>query len=412
MSQNGSRRAAGAATDSVGSDNATEPTRHPTTTQAAGEPGLALYDRACAALAAAISVDEAKQILDASVAMRAYARQAKNRDLEADAVELRMRATRRLDELRQAQATTVGLNQGAVPGKTGSKANPVLDSRPTLASQGIDKHLAHQGRILGRLSEEKFEEVVADARDKVSRAVRNAVREVEILQERESYRSRTEQGGTVANLEALAASGKKFGVICPDFPWPFEVYSGKGKQRSAERHYDTWPLERILAMAPLIKQLAADDCVFLPWAVWPNLPAAVELITSCGFEYKSLGFLWLKTTPNAEVITLAGKGLHWGGGYRSRANTELVLLGVKGEPAGMAEDVHQVVIAPVGEHSEKPDEVYRRIERLYRGPYLELFARKPRDGWTVWGNEAPPPREDPPDDPFHILDFLLRERRP
>jgi N6-adenosine-specific RNA methylase IME4 len=50
-----------------------------------------------------------------------------------------------------------------------------------------------------------------------------------------------------------------------------------------------------------------------------------------------------------------------------------------------------VVIAPVGEqHSEKPDEVYRRIERLYPGPYLELFARKPRDGWTVWGNEIAP----------------------
>jgi hypothetical protein len=61
------------------------------------------------------------------------------RDLEADAVEIRMRATRRLDQMRQAQAATIGLNQGAVPGKTGLKANPVLDPRPTLASQGIDK---------------------------------------------------------------------------------------------------------------------------------------------------------------------------------------------------------------------------------------------------------------------------------
>jgi hypothetical protein len=44
-----------------------------------------------------------------------------------------------LDQMRQAQAATIGLNQGAVPGKTGLKANPVLDPRPTLASQGIDK---------------------------------------------------------------------------------------------------------------------------------------------------------------------------------------------------------------------------------------------------------------------------------
>ena len=127
------------------------------------------------------SVDEVKDIRDKAVAMAAYARQAKNRDLEADAVEIRMRATRRLDQLRQVQKETVGLNQGAVPGKTGLRSNPVLDPRPTLASQGIDKNLAHQARLLGALSDEKFEAVVADARDKVARAVRNAVREVEIL---------------------------------------------------------------------------------------------------------------------------------------------------------------------------------------------------------------------------------------
>jgi N6-adenosine-specific RNA methylase IME4 len=50
--------------------------------------------------------------------------------------------------------------------------------------------------------------------------------------------------------------------------------------------------------------------------------------------------------------------------------------------------VHQVVIAPVGAHSEKPDEAYNRIRRLYPGPFLELFGRKRRDGWTVWGNEV------------------------
>jgi N6-adenosine-specific RNA methylase IME4 len=352
--------------------------------------GLALYDRACAALAEAKRVDEVKDIIDAAAAMKAYARQAKNHDLEADAVELRMRATRRLDELRRAQAATVGLNQGAVPGKTGLKSNPVLDSRPTLASQGIDKQLAHQGRILGALSDVKFETVVADARDKVSRAVRNAVREVEILQERESYRARAEQGGTVTDLEAVAAAGKKFGVICPDFPWPFEVYSGKGKQRSAERRYDTWPLERILAMAPLVARLAADACALFLWTVWPEHPGALELIKACGFEYKSAGFVWVKTRPSATCITLDGDGLHWGMGYSTRANTEACLLATRGSPRRLSADVHQVLIAPVTEHSEKPDEVYWRIERLYPGPYLELFARKPRPNWMCWGNELPP----------------------
>jgi len=136
---------------------------------------LARYDAACRALAEARSVDEVKDIRDKAVAMAAYARQAKNRDLEADAVEIRMRATRRLDQLRQAQKETVGLSVGA----RGSRVKGArVDDKPTLAMQGIDKNLAHAARVLGVLSDEKFEQVVADARDKVARAARNAVREM------------------------------------------------------------------------------------------------------------------------------------------------------------------------------------------------------------------------------------------
>ena len=227
-------------------------------------PALLHYDAACRALAEAVRVDEAKNILDAAVAMRACAKQAKNRDLEADAVVLRLRATRRLDQLRQAQRDSVGLSRGGRPTKTGLSENPVL---PTLAMQGINKALAHQGRVLGALSDAEYKKVEADARDKVARAVRNAVREVEILAERASYRARTYEGGTVDDLHALAASGYKASVIAPDFPWKFKAYSNKGKQRSAERYYATWPPERILAMAPLIKQLAAPDCALVLWAV-------------------------------------------------------------------------------------------------------------------------------------------------
>jgi N6-adenosine-specific RNA methylase IME4 len=352
---------------------------------------LVLYHAFCRAVAKAASVDEVMQIRDKARQLEACAKVAKNRNAEADAVAIRLRAVRRLGQLQQAQKEAVGFNRGAAAGgkKSGPRGRLVnpCDLRPTLASQGIDKTLAQQARTLGALSDEKFEAVVDDARGKVGRAVRNAVREVELEQERKTYRARTEQGCTIEDLESLAASGKKFGVIVPDFPWPFEVYSGKGKQRSADRHYDTWPLERILALAPVIKRLAADNCVFMPWAIWPNLPAAVELITTCGFEFKGLGFVWLKTTKNAAGITLDGVGLHTGMGYATRANTEPVLLGSKGKPLRLSADVHQVVIAPVGEHSAKPDEVYQRIERLYPGPYLEMFARRERNGWSTWGDE-------------------------
>jgi protein gp37 len=151
----------------------------------AGAQALTVYDAACRALAEARSVDEVKDVRDQAVAMAAYARQAKNRDLEADAVEIRLRATRRLDEMVRAQAATVGLASG---GEHGGKApldglrNNPSNARPTLASQGIDKNLAHQARVLGKLSAEKFEEAVADARDAVSRAVRTVVRDADVDQ--------------------------------------------------------------------------------------------------------------------------------------------------------------------------------------------------------------------------------------
>ena len=235
---------------------------------------LVPYDICCRALAEAVAVDDVKDIHDQAAAMAEYARRAKNHKAEADAVAIRMRAARRLGQLMQAQKESVGLATGGEHGGRrridGSRADPSI-LRPTLAMQGIDKHLAHQARTLGALSDSDFETVVSDARDKGGRAVRNAVREIEIEQERESYAARTKQGGTVEDLEALIKAGKTFGVICPDFPWEFKVYSAKGKQRSAERYYDTWSLERIKAFAhDFIPRLAAKDCALLLWSVWPR----------------------------------------------------------------------------------------------------------------------------------------------
>jgi N6-adenosine-specific RNA methylase IME4 len=346
---------------------------------------LARYDAACRALAEAVSIDEVKDIRDQAIAMAAYARQAKNRDLEADAVAIRLRATRYLDQMRVAQKDTVGLNRGAAGGgkKAGSRGVLITprDDRPTLASQGIDKNLAKQARVLGALSDQEFETVVADARDNVSRAVRNAVREVEIQQERESYAACVEDGCTVDDLAALAASGYQAGTIYADPSWRFEVYSGKGKQRSPERHYDTLSLDEIKALP--IGRLAAKDCALLMWGVWPTPPRkSEEVIEAWGFEYKTAGFVWVKLNPN-------GEGLFTGMGFHTRANSEPCWLATRGSPLRLNADVDQVVMAPVGEHSEKPEEVRRRIERLYPGPYLELFARRPAHGWTVWGNEIP-----------------------
>jgi N6-adenosine-specific RNA methylase IME4 len=353
---------------------------------------LIKYEAARRALAEAKRIDEVKEIRDKAVAIQAYARQAKDTTLIEHATDIRLRAERRAGEM----LAEIEKNKGAISGKTGRKGKPVLDSKPKLKDLGVTKTQSSRWQKLAAIPEKQFEDVVADARGKVDRAVRNAVREVEIKQEREAYAARSKQGGTVADLEDLIASGFRAGAICPDFPWPYETYSGKGKQRSAERHYDTWPLEKIRDFAAhYIPRLAAKDCALFLWAVWPELPGALDVIKACGFEYSGLGFNWTKTNPGVEFIEVKragykGGGLHWGTGYATRANSEVCLLAKRGEPLRLSMDAHSTVIAPVGEHSTKPDEVYRRIERLYPPPYLELFARKPREGWLYWGNEVQP----------------------
>jgi len=339
------------------------------------------YDKACRALAEAVRMDEVKAILDQAAAIKEYARRAKNHDLEADAVELRMRATRRLDQLRHAQKETIGLATGGEHGGRrrldGSRADPST-ARATLASQGIDKRLAHQGRLLGRLSDEAFERTVADARHSAARVYRRVVREVEIAQERTERQAKIASGNPVADLHELIASGFRAGVIAVDPPWPFETWS-EGARGSAVQHYETMPLGEIKALP--VAQLAAADCALFLWGTWPNMPMWHEVMEAWSFRYTSLGFDWIKLNAN-------GKGLHCGNGYGTRSNPEPCLLAKIGNPLRLDGGVHSVVMTPVGEHSEKPDEVYHRMQRLYPGPYLELFARKPREGWTTWGGET------------------------
>jgi hypothetical protein len=171
---------------------------------------LTRYDAACRALAAARRVDEVKDIRDKAVAMAAYAKQAQNHNLEADAVEIRMRATRRLDELRREQKETVGLSAGT----RGSRVKGArVDEKPTLASQGIDKNLAQQARVLGKLSDEGFEEAVTKARAKVAHR-------------RARKRTESEREATIERLsiEPAAISEVAYKIIRADLQAARELY--------------------------------------------------------------------------------------------------------------------------------------------------------------------------------------------
>lgn len=99
-------------------------------------------------------------------------------------------------------------------------------------------------------------------------------------------------------------------------------------------------------------------------------PHALDLIRAWGFEYKRLGFYWVKLDA---------------AGYWTRDKPELCLLATRGEPLCEANDVPRLVEEQPREHGRKPDCVRERIERLVAGPYLEPFARETKPGWDCWG---------------------------
>lgn len=203
-------------------------------------------------------------------------------------------------------------------------------------------------------------------------------KEARLAPKRAEYAARVEVGCTIGDLENHAAEQHRYGVILADPPWHFAAYSDKGEDRSPD--YKTKGLEVIKALP--VATLAATDSVLFIWVLMNQLPQAFEVITAWGFEFKTVAFTWVKQNRS-------GRGLFTGMGYWTRANAEICLLATRGAPTRLAADVHQVVISPIMEHSRKPDEFHDRIGRLVGGPYLELYARRERVGWTTWGNEIP-----------------------
>jgi N6-adenosine-specific RNA methylase IME4 len=176
----------------------------------------------------------------------------------------------------------------------------------------------------------------------------------------------------------------KYSVILADPPWRFALWRATDKvgrgAGSANAYYQTMSTEEICALP--VSDLAAKDCTLFLWATWPNLPDALRVLAAWGFTYKTCAFVWIKQLRS-------GWGLHMGLGYWTRANTEMCLLATLGHPKRIDKSVRQTVLAPLREHSRKPDEVHDKIVQLMGDvPRIELFARRRVTGWDSWGLEV------------------------
>lgn len=167
----------------------------------------------------------------------------------------------------------------------------------------------------------------------------------------------------------------QFGTIVADPPWQFKD-SLPGPGRGASKHYGCMSLMDLRRLPEQL--LAAPDCRLFLWRVASMQQEALDLMAAWGFELKS-ELVWVKTTASGKM--------HFGMGRQVRASHETCLIGVRGKPERLSASVRSVFQAAVGKHSEKPDEFYGLVQDLSPGPYLELFARRRRDGWTQHGDE-------------------------
>jgi len=179
---------------------------------------------------------------------------------------------------------------------------------------------------------------------------------------------------------ALSGHSGPFGVILADPPWRFR----NGGNGAAANHYQTMAPADVCLLP--VRRLAAPDAVLILWATWATLPDAMRVIPAWGFEYKS-GFPWVKVQKGETETARRGDPFRpvFGTGFWVRGCSEPILLAKRGEGKHPARS-WLGLISERAEHSRKPDDIYEYAES-FPGPYLELFARRPRPGWSAWGNE-------------------------
>jgi len=171
----------------------------------------------------------------------------------------------------------------------------------------------------------------------------------------------------------------RFSIIYADPPWEYDN-DLSGRVMNGAITYPTMSTNTI-AKIP-VRDIRADDSVLFMWATMPKLEDAFKVIHGWGFQYITCAFVWIKQNKS-------GEGIFSGMGYWTNQNAELVLLGKHGKPQRIANNIKQVVMAPVGRHSAKPPEVRERIVQLMGDlPRVELFARDLTPGWTCLGNEV------------------------
>jgi len=175
-----------------------------------------------------------------------------------------------------------------------------------------------------------------------------------------------------------------YGTIVADPPWSYGkkawvsiTHGGSGPRIERDLPYQTMTGEAICALP--VASLAADDCRLFLWTTNRHLRLAFDVIDAWGFTYAQT-LVWRKT----------GNPSPFSGGGVAPLHHEFLMVAKKGSPEVAGKFPSSVIDAPaaVFGHSVKPECFQDYVEQTSPGPYVELFARRARFGWDVWGNES------------------------
>ena len=183
----------------------------------------------------------------------------------------------------------------------------------------------------------------------------------------------------VAGVIMLNFPDKKYQIILADPPYEYSNSgSTKNSRGNAKQFYKTMPINEIKNLQ--VEKIADKNCVLFLWTTYPQIQNGLDILGAWGFNFKTIAFTWIKKTVNMKDFV--------GMGFYTRANPEIVLLGLKGKVHPIDKTVRNIVYSQIQEHSRKPAIVRDKIIQLMGDlPRIELFARQRCFNWDAWGDD-------------------------
>ncbi|EJN15716.1 transcriptional activator, adenine-specific DNA methyltransferase [Bradyrhizobium sp. YR681] len=245
-----------------------------------------------------------------------------------------------------------------------------------IATQPVER----QAEIAKALTRDASGKLTDDAKKALAPLIRE-IRVDKIAAKKERRAEREAETGR--KIQALP--GSFYGVAIEDFEWHHAAWSEEtGSEKSPSMHYETaedaQTPEAIVARCAERFACLAEDCIIFKWVTSPHLAIGIKVLELQGFRYVT-SLVWNKERS----------GEARGPGYWFTGEHEIVLVGVRGKVVAPATaHFRSNFSAPVGGHSEKPDNLHEIIEFHWpTTPKVEFNARRRREGWAAWGFDAP-----------------------